>query len=129
MQMKPITAIVVLLLVATLISVAGCTSSSSTSTATPTVQAKAVASVKATVSAIATTATKTTSTKTPTATPSPTIQANGPFYYSTASTTKVYHYSWCQSVKQIKASNLGTFSSSAEARAAGYHPCSICNPP
>jgi len=129
MQLQPITAIVVLLLAATLISVAGCTSSSSTSTATPTVQATAVASVKATVSAIATTATKTTSTKTPTATPSPTTQANGPFYYSTASTTKVYHYSWCQSVKQIKASNLGTFSSSAEARAAGYHPCSICNPP
>ena len=129
MKFKAITAITVLLLVVVSLLVAGCTSSPSTSTQTPTVQATAVASVKATVSATATTTTKATSSKTPTATPSSATQANGPFYYSKESTSKVYHYSWCQSVKQIKASNLGTFSSSAEARAAGYHPCSLCNPP
>ncbi|MGZ4928589.1 MAG: Ada metal-binding domain-containing protein [Halobacteriota archaeon] len=49
--------------------------------------------------------------------------------YSTQSTSKVYHYPSCSYVSQIKAENKGTFSSSAEARAAGYHPCSRCNPP
>ncbi|MGZ7129281.1 MAG: Ada metal-binding domain-containing protein [Halobacteriota archaeon] len=41
----------------------------------------------------------------------------------------VYHYPGCSYVGQMKESNKATFSSSAEARAAGYHPCSRCKPP
>jgi len=41
----------------------------------------------------------------------------------------VYHYPWCASAKRIKSSNKVTFSTSAEARARGYHPCSKCHPP
>ncbi|MGZ4847101.1 MAG: Ada metal-binding domain-containing protein [Halobacteriota archaeon] len=49
--------------------------------------------------------------------------------YSSASSSKVYHYPWCSYVAQMKEANRGTFSSSAQAQAAGYHPCSRCNPP
>ncbi|OPY49348.1 MAG: hypothetical protein A4E49_03171 [Methanosaeta sp. PtaU1.Bin112] len=53
--------------------------------------------------------------------------SNGPFVGSSKSNK--YHYTSCQWAQKIKASNLITFSSSAEARAAGYVPCKICNPP
>jgi Metal binding domain of Ada len=140
MRLKPITAIIVLLLVVVSLSVSGCVNTPPiTQTATPTVTANATATAtaKPTATAIATptikaTPTKTptaTPTKTPTATPTSTPQANGPFYYSIASTSKVYHYYSCSYVAQIKPANLATFSSSAEAQAAGYHPCSRCKPP
>lgn len=58
---------------------------------------------------------------------SPPPPYDGPFVGSKNS--DVYHYPWCSSAKQILASNLVTFSTSAEARAAGYRPCSKCNPP
>jgi len=51
----------------------------------------------------------------------------GPFVGSKNS--DVYHYPWCASAKRIKSSNKVTFSSSADARAHGYRPCSKCNPP
>lgn len=41
----------------------------------------------------------------------------------------VYHYPSCASAKRIKSYNLKTFSSTAEAKAAGYRPCKKCNPP
>jgi PKD repeat protein len=52
---------------------------------------------------------------------------DGPFVGSKNS--DVYHYPSCSYAKQILASNLVTFNTSAEARAAGYRPCSRCNPP
>jgi beta-lactamase superfamily II metal-dependent hydrolase len=42
---------------------------------------------------------------------------------------KKYHYLTCSGAKSIKSGNLVTFASSADARAAGYTPCSMCNPP
>ncbi|MFZ2473364.1 MAG: MBL fold metallo-hydrolase [Methanothrix sp.] len=60
---------------------------------------------------------------------SPAISASsdGPFVASSKSDK--YHYPTCSAAKRIKSSNLITFASSAEARSAGYSPCSICNPP
>lgn len=52
---------------------------------------------------------------------------NGPFVGSSKSNK--YHYPTCSAAQKIKASNLVTFSSSAEASAAGYMPCGICHPP
>lgn len=40
-----------------------------------------------------------------------------------------YHYPHCEWAKKIKAENLITFKSAEEARAAGYVPCKVCNPP
>lgn len=40
-----------------------------------------------------------------------------------------YHYPSCSAAKKIKPANLVTFSSSEDARAQGYVPCKICNPP
>lgn len=53
--------------------------------------------------------------------------SQGPFVGSSKSDK--YHYPSCSAAKKIKAANLVTFSSSAEARAAGYIPCGICHPP
>jgi hypothetical protein len=40
-----------------------------------------------------------------------------------------YHYPSCSAAKRIKPENEIWFSSSADARAHGYVPCKICNPP
>jgi beta-lactamase superfamily II metal-dependent hydrolase len=77
------------------------------------------AASKSTASAVAWPATATAST---TATVS-----QGPFVGSSKSDK--YHYTSCTAAKRIKPANLVTFSSSAEARAAGYIPCGICHPP
>ncbi len=53
--------------------------------------------------------------------------ANGPFWGSVNSNK--YHYPSCYWATQIHSDNLIIFSSSMEARAAGYIPCSICDPP
>ena len=55
------------------------------------------------------------------------VSSNGPFVGSAKSDK--YHYPSCSAAKKIKASNLVTFSSSADARASGYVPCGICHPP
>jgi competence protein ComEC len=56
-----------------------------------------------------------------------TTSSDGPFVGSSKSDK--YHYPTCSAAKRIKSGNLVTFSSSADARAAGYSPCSICHPP
>jgi hypothetical protein len=53
--------------------------------------------------------------------------SSGPFVGSINS--NVYHYPSCYHVKQIKAGNLVTFNTLADACAAGYRPCKDCNPP
>jgi len=53
--------------------------------------------------------------------------SGGPFVGSVKSNK--YHYPGCEGAQQIKPKNLIKFSSSAEARAAGYVPCKICTPP
>ena len=40
-----------------------------------------------------------------------------------------YHYPSCNAAKKIKPENEIWFTSSADARAHGYVPCGICNPP
>lgn len=40
-----------------------------------------------------------------------------------------YHYPGCQWAQKIKPENEIWFSSSADARAHGYVPCKVCNPP
>ena len=62
----------------------------------------------------------------PSATPASSV-SGGPFVGSRNS--DVYHYPSCSSAKQIKSSNQVWFSSSADARAHGYRPCSKCRPP
>jgi hypothetical protein len=58
----------------------------------------------------------------------PTVkEAAGPFCASSHS--NVYHYPWCGECKHIKPENLIWFNTSEEARAAGYRPCLVCNPP
>ena len=54
-------------------------------------------------------------------------EAAGPFVGSIKS--NVYHYPSCYEVKHIKPENLIWFNTSEEARAAGYRPCEVCNPP
>jgi beta-lactamase superfamily II metal-dependent hydrolase len=56
-----------------------------------------------------------------------TVSSDGPFVGSSKSDK--YHYATCSIAKKIASSNLLEFSSSAEARAAGYVPCGICHPP
>ncbi|MHB8278649.1 MAG: Ada metal-binding domain-containing protein [Candidatus Humimicrobiaceae bacterium] len=56
-----------------------------------------------------------------------TTDNSGPFVGSVNS--DVYHYPDCGSAKRIKEENRIWFSSSNEARAAGYRPCKTCNPP
>jgi methylphosphotriester-DNA--protein-cysteine methyltransferase len=53
----------------------------------------------------------------------------GPFYSSSKSLNKKYHYPGCFEVANIDAENLITFNTSADACAAGYKPCLRCNPP
>ena len=43
--------------------------------------------------------------------------------------SNVYHYPWCGDVKNIHQENLVVFNSVADACAAGYRPCKVCNPP
>jgi len=81
-----------------------------------------------TSSAIASSGTISTTTSVPsTTTATTTTSSDGPFVGSSKSDK--YHYPTCSAAKRIKSGNLVTFSSSAEARAAGYSPCSICHPP
>jgi len=43
--------------------------------------------------------------------------------------SNVYHSPWCRYVKQIYPENKIWFSSASDARAHGYRPCKVCNPP
>lgn len=43
--------------------------------------------------------------------------------------SNVYHYPWCSDAKKIKSDNLVVFATVADACAANYRPCEICNPP
>jgi hypothetical protein len=51
----------------------------------------------------------------------------GPFVGSINS--NVYHYPWCPDAKKILPKNLVTFATVADACAAGYRPCKVCDPP
>lgn len=42
--------------------------------------------------------------------------------------TKRFHVRWCSSVKQMSLNNTVQLETPEEARAAGYVPCSLCNP-
>ncbi len=64
---------------------------------------------------------------TPNPTPTPTPTPTGNDVASTGGTK--YHYPSCSYVNSILPENKIYFNTSAEARAAGYTPCSRCNPP
>lgn len=53
----------------------------------------------------------------------------GPFYASSKSLTKRYHYPGCFEVANIDGENLIKFNTFTEAWASGYKPCLRCNPP
>jgi hypothetical protein len=53
---------------------------------------------------------------------------SGPFYASSKALNKKYHYPGCFEVANIKAENLITFNTLADACAAGYKPCLRCSP-
>jgi hypothetical protein len=54
---------------------------------------------------------------------------NGPFYSSSRSQNKKYHYPGCFEVANIDTKNLIKFNTVEAACAAGYEPCLRCNPP
>ena len=41
----------------------------------------------------------------------------------------IYHLDTCDAAKRIKKDNVIIFASPEKAKAAGYRPCRICNPP
>jgi Metal binding domain of Ada len=53
----------------------------------------------------------------------------GPYYASSKSLTKRYHYPGCFEVANIETENLIAFNTHLEACAAGFKPCVRCNPP
>ena len=53
----------------------------------------------------------------------------GPFYASSKSLTKRYHFPGCFEVANIDAENLIAFNTIVEACTAGYKPCLRCNAP
>jgi len=57
-------------------------------------------------------------------------QSGGTTYQFVGSVNSdVYHYPSCTYAQRIKSENQVWFTSSADARAHGYRPCSVCNPP
>jgi hypothetical protein len=53
----------------------------------------------------------------------------GPYYASSKSLTKRYHYPGCFEVANIDAENIIAFNTHVEACAAGFKPCLRCDPP
>ena len=51
------------------------------------------------------------------------------FKYVGSSKSDKYHRPSCKWAQKINPSNLVTFKSANEARAAGYIPCKVCKPP
>lgn len=119
MTNKLLTTCVVFVLVAILVGVAGCTSLNSNSNPTtasaPTVQS-ATQEVNASTNA---------------SNPAATAQQTNLQSYSFVGSknSNVYHYPSCYEAKKIKSENLVTFNTLAEACAAGYMACKVCNPP
>lgn len=119
-----------------LVAIAGCTSPQSNPTPSPS-NVATTPSPKVTASPTASPTKKPTTTPTPTptsqpqkqppASPAPTSSNAGPFIGSKNS--NVYHYPGCSYVSRIKPANQVTFPTAAAAQAAGYHPCSVCQPP
>ena len=69
-----------------------------------------------------------TPTSAPTFAPTPEPEPEPIQTYVGNKNTKKFHYEWCSSAKQIKASNRVELSSRAAAINAGYVPCKNCNP-
>jgi hypothetical protein len=109
-----------------LVSISGCTSPASTSpspsaSSVPTATPMATATPK--VTAMPTATATPTVTVTPMPSVSPTIQLVGD------SATHVYHLPSCRYVPLISPAHLVYFNSAAQAKAAGYRPCKVCDPP
>jgi hypothetical protein len=51
------------------------------------------------------------------------------YKYVWSKNSNKYHYPTCRSAQKIKPENLVTFKSANDAKAAGYVPCKVCNPP
>lgn len=66
------------------------------------------------------------------ATPSAPTESTGPqgaYRFVGSVNSDVYHYPTCRYAGQIYDSNKVWFVSPADARASGYRPCKVCNPP
>jgi hypothetical protein len=109
----------VFVLVGMLVGVAGCTSLSSNPSPT--------SSALDQIGSKPTTQAQTSSATLPTTAPANIQSYAGPFVGSKNS--NVYHYPWCYEAKKIKAENLVVFATVADACAAWYRPCEVCNPP
>jgi hypothetical protein len=120
----------VLVLVGAIVAVSGCTNSLSSSSGSPT---PAVSSQSPTAASPSPKASQTEASPSAQATALPTtppanIQSyTGPFVGSKNS--NVYHYPWCYEAAKIKPENLVVFATVADACAAGYRPCEVCDPP
>lgn len=60
--------------------------------------------------------------------PDPVFKASEKVFVGSIKSNK-YHYPSCRWAKKIKPENEIWFTGSADARAHGYVPCSVCNPP
>lgn len=56
------------------------------------------------------------------------IVAHAATYVGSKKSNK-YHYPSCVWAQRIKPANLVVFDNAKDARAAGYVPCKVCNPP
>lgn len=56
------------------------------------------------------------------------VAAHAATYVGSKKSNK-YHYPSCVWAQRIKPANLVVFDSAKDARAAGYVPCKVCNPP
>jgi hypothetical protein len=110
---------VVVMLVTVLAGVAGCTSANPSNPST--------ASAPTAQSTTTPTQTTPTTAALPTAPPTNIQSYAGPFVGSKNS--NVYHYPWCYEAAKIKPENLVVFATVADACAAGYRPCEVCDPP
>ena len=119
--MNKLSAILSIVLIAAIVGISGCTNADNQTNATNTQYS---------------TNNATSNTSTPATTPSaaPKVQNtttpinNNNVEYVGDVQTKVFHYSWCRYVSEMKDSNKVYFSTRDQAISAGYRPCKVCNP-
>jgi hypothetical protein len=136
MTKKLLTACVVFILVAILVGAAGCTSLNSntnpSTTSAPSSSNNAVQSTAttSTIHVASNLSIKTLKQSALTANQLSRRQSyGGPYYASSKSLTKRYHYPGCFEVANIDAENLIAFNTHVEACTAGFKPCLRCDPP
>ena len=62
------------------------------------------------------------------ATPHASTASSPSLHFVGSRNSNVYHLPGCREADRIKAENLRTFNTRADAGAAGYRPCKVCDP-